>query len=49
MTSNLPIYPLRRGELDSVGPLRVPLFGGVQGWVYSQTYFKHAATEVCGH
>ena len=34
MTSNPPLYPLQGGELDRVRPLRVPLLGGVQGWVY---------------
>ena len=40
MNSNPPLDPLPRGEPDAVRPLRIPLLGGVQGWVCSQTYFK---------
>ena len=40
MKSNLPLYPLRGGELEAVAQLPIPLLGGVQRWVSKLTNFK---------
>lgn len=49
MRSN-PRLPLPGGELDFAGRSRVPLLGGVRGWVYSQTdsgRIPNLATALC--